>query len=247
RFEDTRVVRLATAAGAGLLAAGVAGSALYASGYGTAAPIGVAVAALLGGLISGVPARVLAAGVAGALTVAVVHFVTALFTSSLRGLLDGAGTGREMAGANSLLGMLISLLAGVAAGVVSYLVLRRHRPVGLVGHLAAGAAAGVFLLVAEVVSRLTLMSVIRESGGMVWDEVWLLQRIAEARLSGGLLILFAGAIAGLIALGRAKPRTPAKQFKPRQPPASGGTTEAGTKPAAKAKPAAKGGTEPAAD
>ncbi|MGH3716861.1 MAG: hypothetical protein ACRDT4_25890, partial [Micromonosporaceae bacterium] len=48
RFEDTRVVRLATAAGAGLLAAGVAGSALYASGYGTAAPIGVGVAALLG-------------------------------------------------------------------------------------------------------------------------------------------------------------------------------------------------------
>ncbi|MGH3647448.1 MAG: hypothetical protein ACRDTM_09765 [Micromonosporaceae bacterium] len=220
RLKDTRWVRLALAAG--LLAAAVTGGAVYASGYGTAATVGVAVAAFVGALASAVPARVLAAGVAGALTVAVTQFVVALFTSPLRGLLDGSGTGPEIADAGVTLARITGVVAGVLAGIVAYAVLRRHRPAGLGAHALAGAAAGLFLLVAEVITRFTLAAVVSEAGGMVRDEVWLLQRIGEARLNGALVVLFAGTISCLIALGRSLPSKPPKQYKPRQAPT--GTT-----------------------
>ncbi|MGH3739645.1 MAG: hypothetical protein ACRDT6_29195, partial [Micromonosporaceae bacterium] len=147
-----------------------------------------------------------------------VQVVTSLFTSPLRDLLDGAGTGPEIGAAQVTLARLTGVLAGVAAGLVSYAVLRRYRPIGLFGHTGAGAAAGLFLLVAEVVTRFTLASVVSEAGGMARDEIWLLQWLGEARLNGALIITFVGAITGLIALGRSMPRKAPKKLTPRKAP-----------------------------
>lgn len=60
---------------------------------------------------------------------------------------------------------------------------------------------------------------------MLADEIWLLQKLGEARLNGALVVLFAGAISCLIALGRSMPRKPPRQFTPRRPPATTPATE----------------------
>ncbi|MGH3657429.1 MAG: hypothetical protein ACRDUA_12280, partial [Micromonosporaceae bacterium] len=192
-------VRLRIGALAGLVAAAVTGGALAVSGADypgsvLTAAISVAATALIGGVIAGVRVPTLAAGLAGALSVAVLQFVLALFTSDLRGLLDGGGTGPEVADAERRLAMIVGVLAGVAAGIMSYAVLRRLRPVGLSHHVVAGAAAGAFLLVAEVISRIVLPLMVGAAGGRTGDDPLVLQLTGDARLNAGLLVFFGGAI-----------------------------------------------------
>jgi hypothetical protein len=203
--------RLAVGAGAGLVAGLVTGGALYASsGSVVTAAVAVAVGALLGGLLSAVRISVLAAGLAGALAMAVIQFVAALFTAQLRGLLDGSGTGQEVGNAELQLALVVGVVAGVVAGLISFTVLRRLRPVGMSGHVAAGAAAGAFLLVAEVVSRVTVPLLVSAAGGRTGDDPLVVQLTGQARLNGALVVFFVGAITGVIALGRSMPKKPAK-------------------------------------
>ncbi|MQA27594.1 MAG: hypothetical protein GEU94_19515 [Micromonosporaceae bacterium] len=219
--RDPRVsMRLVVGAAAGLVAAGVTGAALLVSGHPTVAVWGVASAAALGGLISAGAPRVLAAGLAGALAVAVLQFLFSLpaVISPVRGLLDGSGTGPEVADAYRQMAMITGGLSGVAAGVLAYLVLRRLRVVGLGGHIAAGGAAGAFLLISEVVSRITLPILIDRVGGLAPGDVLVLQMLATARLNEGLMLFFAGAVTALILLGRSKPKRQLTTFTPRTPP-----------------------------
>jgi hypothetical protein len=216
-------VRLALGAAAGVVAALVTGGALYASsGSVLVAAVAVAVAALLGGLISAVRIPVLAAGLAAALGVAVIQFGAALFTAELRGLLDGSGSGQEVGNAELQLALIVGIVAGVVAGLVSYAVLRRLRPGGLPGHVAAGAAAGAFLLVAEVVSRVTVPLLVRAAGGSTGDDPLVVQLTGQARLNSALVVFFVGAITGVITLGRSMPKRPAKPMKPRVSPRQSG-------------------------
>ena len=212
-------VRLALGAAAGAVAGLVTGGALYvSSGSVAVAAVAVAVAALLGGLTSAVRVPVLAAGLTAALAVAVIQVVAALFTAELRGLLDGSGTGQEVGNAELQLSLIIGIAAGVVAGLVSYAVLRRLRPVGLSGHVAAGAAAGAFLLVSEVVSRVAVPLLVRAAGGSTGDDPLVVQLIGQARLNAAVVVFFVGAITGVIALGRSMPKKPPKPMKPRVPP-----------------------------
>src|SRR6266545_1032108 len=114
------------------------------------------------------------------------------------------------------------LVAGLVAGLVSYAVLRRLRLVGLPGHVAAGAAAGAFLLVAEVVSRVTVPLLVRAAGGSTGDDPLVVQLTGQARLNSALVVFFVGAITGVIALGRSMPKRPAKPMKPRVSPRQSG-------------------------
>ncbi|MGH3662298.1 MAG: hypothetical protein ACRDT1_11945 [Micromonosporaceae bacterium] len=207
------VVRLAVGAGAGLAAAVITGGAVHVSGDQTAATVSVAAASLLGGLASAARVRVLAAGLAGMLTVAAIQIVAALFTSPLRGLLDGSGAGPEVADAVRRLAMITGVAAGIAAGVIAYQVLRRHRPVGLAGHIAAGGAAGAFLLISEVVSRIALAVVVSAAGGLHTGDTLVLHLTGEARLNSALVIFFVGALTSLIALGRSKPKRPPRPLR----------------------------------
>jgi hypothetical protein len=199
-------------AAGGLAAAAFTGGALFASGGPhpmAAAAVSVAVAALLGGLLAGLRTRVLAAGLAGALGVAAVQLLAALFASPLRRLLDGSGTGPEVADAELQLAMIIGLVSGIAAGLAGYAVLRRMRPVGLSGYLAAGGMAGGLLLAAEMITRLAVPPLLDLAGGRTGDDPLVLQLTGQARLNAGLLVFFAGAITSLVALGRGMPRRPA--------------------------------------
>jgi hypothetical protein len=193
----------------GLLAAVVTGGAVLVSGgpYPITVPAAaVGVAALLGGLLAAAPARVLAAGLAGAVVVAALQVLAALFTSPLRRLLDGAGTGPEVAAAELRLAMIIGVAAGAAAGVCGYAVLRRLAPVGLSGYLAAGATAGGLLLVAEVVTRIAVPLLLEQAGGRTGDDPLVLRLSGQARLNAGLLVFFTGAVTSLVALGRSMPK-----------------------------------------
>ncbi|HEX2417157.1 MAG TPA: hypothetical protein VHJ83_03385, partial [Micromonosporaceae bacterium] len=93
-----------------------------------------------------------------------------------------------------------------AAGATGYAVLRRARPVGMSGYLAAGGLAGVLLLAAEVVTRLTVPLLLDLAGGRTGDDPLVLRLTGQARLNFGLLVFFAGAITSLIALGRGMPK-----------------------------------------
>lgn len=202
-------VRLRYGAAGGLLASVVTGGALLASSgpYPMTVPAAtVGIAALLGGLLAAAPARVLAAGLTGAVVVAALQVVAALFTSPLRRLLDGTGTGPEVAAAELRLAMIIGVVTGVAAGICGYAVLRRHAPVSLTGYLAAGGTAGGLLLVAEVITRLAVPLLLERAGGRTGDDPLVLQLTGQARLNAGLLIFFAGAITSLVALGRSLPK-----------------------------------------
>jgi hypothetical protein len=233
--ERPRKPRLGYGAAAGLAAAVVTGGALATSGGPhptTTAALSVAVAALLGGLLAGLPTRVLAAGLAGALAVAAVQLLAALFTSPLRRLMDGSGTGPELADAELRLAMVIGVVAGVTAGLVGYAVLRRNRPAGLSGYLTAGGLAGGLLLAAEVITRLTVPLLLDQAGGRTGDDPLVLRLTGQARLNAGLLVFFAGAISSLVAFGRGMPK--------RHLPAPGVTRSADAEPTPQ-KPVTGGG------
>ena len=230
RDHHTKAVRLAFGGVAGVLAGLITGGALLASGAGESPVIAgaasLAVAAIVGGLLSAMPLPVLAAGLLGAVAVAVVQLVMALFTPSLRGLLDGTGTGPEVADAHRLLAWLTALLAGVAAGLASYAFLRRLGPVTMLGQLVAGGAAGGFLLIAELITRVAQPLLTAAAGGNTDDPI-VLSLAGQARLNTALLVFFAGAVSGLVAYGRSKPAKP----KPMNPGKFAATARSSSQPA----------------
>src|SRR5690606_2855554 len=117
----------------------------------------IAVAALLGGLLSGIRHRVVvAAGTGATLAVFLVGLLEQAFQGDLR-VLFGAGTDPEsVVAASGWVVLTASLVAGAAAGVLSYLYLRRSGPSRLrwPAYLLAGAMPGLLVLAAEVVTRL---------------------------------------------------------------------------------------------
>ena len=169
----------------------------------------IAAAATIGGALAGLRApRVINAVGWSAVAVFAVGFVVNLFQSPLLTALGAGDTRESQADATQWFSWGQALLSGLAAGIVSYLVLRRARrlsggvdvPWGLYG--IAGAGPGLLLVVAEVLTRTAGSRVLELAGKVSELELVVQQMLGGARLNSALIVLFVGAISATIAVGR---------------------------------------------
>jgi hypothetical protein len=213
------------AAAAGGLVIGLAAMGAILGAYGDVPSIGgVAVAVALTGLIAGALAglgrrpAVVAAALAGALGSFVVdtilnsgtvlgHMMAALGAGS-DAITDcdqgtAAAACAKVVNANSLVSHIDSLVAGLAAGLVAYWYLRR-RGAGarFPAYLVAGGATGVLLLATEVLTHVGGGGLLHVARSISADDRTVIDLLAGNRVIHGLLVMFIGALAALIAFGR---------------------------------------------
>ncbi len=192
--------------GAGLLLGAIAGG-LVLVGYGTATAlvslsIAMALAAAAGGALGGVPwPAVVVAGVVGSLVRFALGFLEGLFGGRLREAIARDDSVAAQLAAVGQIGFAMALLGGAVAGLTASIYLRRS---GLKwpAYLAAGAAPGLLLLVADVATRLGGTPLLRAmSGNDAFDER-ATRLVADTRLSTALVVLFTGAVVAIIVHGR---------------------------------------------
>ena len=168
----------------------------------------VAAASTIGGALAGfrIPRVVNAAGWAS-VAVFVVGFLINLFQGPLLDALS-SDDASSRASANQWFTYGQGLISGLAAGIVSYLVLRRARrrsgeqdvPWPLYGLASAG--PGLLLVIAEILTRTAGHRVLDLAGRVSDLELVVQQTLSGARLNSALIVLFIGAISGTIAVGR---------------------------------------------
>jgi hypothetical protein len=167
----------------------------------------IAAAATIGGALGGfrVP-RVVAAACWAAIAVFGVGFVLNLVQGPVLGLF-GSGTGpASQTAAASWFALTQAVVSGVAAGVVAFLVLRRGRGDGTDVrwplYALAGAGPGLLLLLAEALTRTAGARVVALAGRVSELELTVQRVLSGSRLNSALIVLFAGAITAILALGR---------------------------------------------
>jgi hypothetical protein len=197
------------AAGAvGGLVVGALIAVLIIIGYGTTSAIvlvaaTIGSAAVIGGALAGVrPGAVVAAGLAGTLAWFAVGFVQGLFRSQLLHVFGGRGAADEWTAAVRMT-FAVSLVGGAIGGVVAYRYLRR-RYTGRRWHayLVAGAAPGVLFLLSDAVTRIGGAQLLNMAASMSTGDGFAVRLLGASRLNHGLLVLFAGALAAVLAYGR---------------------------------------------
>jgi hypothetical protein len=200
--------RFAAATGTGLLL-GVLGALtivtintegwLYAVVGGT-----IAAAATIGGALAGlrIP-RVIAAVCWAAIAVFLVGFALNLFQDPVLGALGSGDTDASQAGAAQWFAFAQSVLGGLAAGLIAFSVLRRAHPATPWPYYAlAGAGPGLLLVIAEALTRTAGARVLELAGKVSELELAVQQMLSGARFNNALIVLFAGAITAVIAIGR---------------------------------------------
>jgi iron complex transport system permease protein len=125
----------------------------------------------------------------------------------IRGLLGAGDTQASLSSAATTYAYLQAALSGLAAGLVAYAVLRRARrrtgtDVPWPRYALAGAVPGLVLVLAELLTRTAGARVVDLAGRVSELELTVQQMLSGSRLNGGLVVLFVGAIAATIAVGR---------------------------------------------
>jgi hypothetical protein len=195
-------------AGAGFVVGAAAGG-LVLVGYGTATALvslalAITLSAAAGGAFAGIRApAVLAGGLVGALVWFGVGLAEGLFTGSLQRLFASDRSPAAQVAAASRLSLTVAVVGGVAAGLCAYAYLRRRdRGLKWPAYLAAGATPGLLLLAADVATRLGGRPLLRLAGTTGDADRIAINYVAANRLSTALVVLFAGAIAAILAFGR---------------------------------------------
>jgi iron complex transport system permease protein len=170
----------------------------------------VAAAATIGAAIAGSgfrAPRVVAAVCWAAIVVFGVGFVLNLLQSPLLGLFGAADTSASQTTAAGWFSLTQSVLSGLAAGLVSYQILRRARrrtgeDVRWPLYALAGAGPGLLLAVAEGLARTAGARVLALAGRVSELELTVQRMLSGSRLNNALIVLFVGAICAIIAVGR---------------------------------------------
>ncbi|GAA2641747.1 hypothetical protein [Paractinoplanes durhamensis] len=200
--------RFAVATGTGLLL-GLAGAMsiitintegwIYAVVGGT-----IAAAATIGGALAGFrQPLVLRAVCWAAIGVFLVGFALNLVQDELLGVLGSGSTQASQASAAQWFSFLQSLLSGLAAGIISYSILRRaRRGTAWPLYALAGAGPGLLLVVGEGLTRTAGSRVLDLAGKVSELELAVQQMLSSSRFNSALIVLFVGAISATIAIGR---------------------------------------------
>jgi hypothetical protein len=196
---------------AGGLAVGLVALVVILIGYGHHSSIVVLAsavmgAAALGGLAGGF--RAVSVAVAG-ITATMASFLIAT------GLTFGPVQGHLMRlfGAGRTLGSLVtaaqriqltgSLVSGVVAGLVGFIVLRRLTAgARVLGYLLAGGTAGILLLIADVVTLVGGAQLFDLVGAQSLADRAAVNQLGSSLANHALVVFFAGAVTSLIAFGR---------------------------------------------
>jgi iron complex transport system permease protein len=205
-------VRFAFATGAGLVLGLLGATAIVSintDGWVYAVVAGsIAAAATIGGALGGVRVpRVVGAVCWAAIAVFAVGFVLNILQTPLLAVFGSGATSASQTAAASWFSLTQAVLSGIAAGVVAYLSLRRaaRRGRGDVGwplYALAGAGPGLLLVVAEALTRTAGGRVLELAGKVSELELTVQRMLSGARFNSALVVLFAGAITAIIALGR---------------------------------------------
>jgi hypothetical protein len=198
--------RMLAGAGTGLLLGAIAGG-LMLLVYGTPAAlvslsIAMAVAAAAGGTLGGIPwPAVVVAGVVGSLVRFALGFLEGLLGGRLREAIARDNSVAAQLAAVGQIGFAMALVGGAVAGLTASVYLRKS---GLKwpAHLAAGAAPGLLLLIADVATRIGGTPLLRAMGGNDAFDERATQLVAATRLSTALVVLFTGAVVAIIVHGR---------------------------------------------
>ncbi len=202
-------VRFAIATGTGLLV-GLAGALtivtintdgwLYAVVGGT-----IAAAATIGGALAGFRApRVLAAVCWASIAVFLVGFVLNVFQDPVLHALGSGSTQASQTSAAQWFSFAQSALSGVAAGLVSFRVLRRSRDNGLRWpfYALAGLGPGLLLVVGEGLTRTAGSRVLDLAGQVSVLEQTVQKLLSESRFNNALIVLFIGGFSAMFAFGK---------------------------------------------
>ncbi|QSB13889.1 hypothetical protein JQS43_20405 [Natronosporangium hydrolyticum] len=224
-----RLPRFGTGAGAGLLT-GVAVATPILLGYDGLPSIlvlsgAVAAAAMLGGLLAGVrEGAVVAAGAVGALVVFVVGLLERIFEGDLRSFFGAGETAESVIAASGWASLTASLAAGVAAGAVGYVYLRRVGGPNLrwPAFLVAGALPGLLILIAEAVTRIAGTRLFQLVSAASADDQAVLNYFNAARFNRALIVLVVGAVVATVLIGRTlRAADPASSEDDGQPASAG--------------------------
>jgi hypothetical protein len=167
----------------------------------------VAAAATIGGALAGLRLpRVLTAVCWAAIGVFLVGFVLNLFQNPMLAAFGSGDTQSSQANAAQWFSFAQSFLSGLAAGLISYAMLRRARRAGVDPawpfYALAGAGPGLLLAIAEALTRTAGARVLNLAGKVSELELAVQQMLSTSRFNSALIILFVGAISAVIAIGR---------------------------------------------
>jgi hypothetical protein len=169
----------------------------------------IAAAATIGGALAGfqVP-RVLTAVCWASIGVFLVGFVLNLFQDPVLRALGSGSSEASQTSAAQWFSFAQSLLSGLAAGLVSFRLLRRaDRRAAATGlgwpfYALAGAGPGLLLVVGEALTRTAGARVLSLAGKVSELELTVQKLLSGARFNNALIVLFVGAISAVVAIGR---------------------------------------------
>jgi hypothetical protein len=162
----------------------------------------VAAAATIGGALAGFRAsRVVAAICWGAIAVFLVGVLLTFAQDLLFGLFGAGDSSASQVGAANWYSLTQAVLGGLAAGVLAYLLLRRSG-MAWPWYALAGAGPGLLLIVAEILTRTAGSRVLELAGKVSELELTVQRLLSGSRLNSALIVMFAGAITAVIAVGR---------------------------------------------
>ncbi|GAB1689583.1 hypothetical protein [Krasilnikovia sp. M28-CT-15] len=164
----------------------------------------VAAAATIGGALAGFrEPRVVAAACWAAIAVFAVGFALNVAQVPLLDLFGAGGSSASQTSAAGWFSLTQSVLGGLAAGCVSFLVLRRAAgQLRWPMYALAGAGPGLLLALTEVLARTAGARVLELAGRVSELELTVQRMLSGARLNNALIVLFVGAISAIILLGR---------------------------------------------
>jgi len=168
----------------------------------------IAAAATIGGALAGFRyPRVLAAACWGAVAVFVVSVVLTFLQDDLLPVFGAGSSSRSQVDAADYFGFAQGLLGGLAAGIVTYRVLRWARrrsgaDLRWPFYALAGAGPGLLLMVGEILTRTAGSRVLELAGKVSELELTVQQMLSGSRLNNGLIVLFVGAFTAMLAVGR---------------------------------------------
>jgi len=168
----------------------------------------IAAAATIGGALAGVRLpRVVAAVCWAAIAVFLVGFILDFLKAPLLDLFGSGSTSASQTTAANWFSFTQSVLKGLAAGLVPFVLLRRSSRRTQVQikwplYALAGAGPGLLLVLTEVLARTAGSRVLDLAGKVSELETTVQQMLGGSRLNNALIVLFVGAITAIIAIGR---------------------------------------------